>query len=162
EKRKEAGEVQVWRLDAADKKPQPAAEQAAPVVDGKQAAVADGWKEREVIPISGPVCGGAVAPDGKRVAVGVGTADAAGRLWDAKELKRVSTARRPNKGVHAVAFAPDGKALAVGGDQNVIRVEVPSAGDSWRGVGDPLAFPWATALAFSPDGKRLAASDGFT
>jgi RNA polymerase sigma factor (sigma-70 family) len=162
EKRKEAGEVQVWRLDAADKKPQPAAEQAAPVVDGKQAAVADGWKEREVIPISGPVCGVAVAPDGKRFAVGIDTADAAVQLWDAKQLKLVSTARRPNKGVHAVAFAPDGKALAVGGDQNVIRVEVPSAGDSWRGVGDPLAFPWATALAFSPDGKRLAASDGFT
>ncbi len=72
-------------------------------------------------------------------------------------LARMGTVRlRHVQPVLAMGFSPDGKVLASGGDDRVIRLWEP-------GTGRPLRrFPhdWTVkCLAFSPDGKTLAVSD---
>jgi WD40 repeat protein len=112
-------------------------------------------REGHIAPIRDLAC----SADGKQIATG---ADDAVWLWapDGRPLRRFS------KGSHfsAVAFSPDGKLLAAGGQhrrgisiwetetgkeaQEVVLEDVPfGAGLAWRGC---------SSLAFSPDGKWLA------
>jgi WD40 repeat protein len=60
--------------------------------------------------------------------------------------------------LYRVAFSPDGKLLASGGEESFIRVWDVATGKELRRLGDPqqLAVSAAWSLAFSPDGALLS------
>jgi hypothetical protein len=71
-----------------------------------------------------------------------------------KEVKRLRWRGRLGSAdsIHALAFAPDGKTLAVGSSDNIRFYDVPTGRE--RGG---LASPWVRDLAYSADGRTLAA-----
>jgi WD40 repeat protein len=114
------------------------------------------------VPLAGPC---AVAPDGRRVAAWC-TSQELVRVWDVSTGKEVFNFAPPRKEpgpsdplsdlswsvrVGFVAYSPDGKLLAAGGERTVVA-------DAATGK-EVVALPGdggpATAGAFSPDGKRL-------
>ncbi|HTU89884.1 MAG TPA: sigma-70 family RNA polymerase sigma factor [Gemmataceae bacterium] len=77
-------------------------------------------------------------------------------------VARLGTVRLRHGGeVRSVAFAPDGKTLASGGQDNTVRIWEIASGKEIRrftavtGLGADHA--WVSSIAFSPDGKHLAA-----
>ncbi len=96
------------------------------------------------------------SPDGRLLAAAHGDGASDVQIWDTEGGKSTLT-RRPRQGglVRCLAFAPDGKSLACGGD----GLEI------WRldgGEDRTLAFPAGTsvsALAFAPDGKLAVGLD---
>jgi WD40 repeat protein/tRNA A-37 threonylcarbamoyl transferase component Bud32 len=90
--------------------------------------------------------------DGSRLAtVGWGV-----RIWEVssgKQLKRLED-HRPGRNLQHVALSPDGKLLAVSGEDAVGFWELPG----YKPLATLKTGPgqWVIGLAFSPDGKRLA------
>jgi WD40 repeat protein len=100
----------------------------------------------------------AFSPDGGRVAAACrdatgGEVRAEVRLWDARTGKLLRTIPQ---GRRTVAFSPDGKRLATGGEGDAVLVWDAGTGEVERSVkGKP-----ASLVAFSPDGKTLACVEG--
>jgi WD40 repeat protein len=94
----------------------------------------------------------AFSPDGRTLALRVGREVALCEVASGRPRGRLSLGGQVGR---AVAFSPDGRLLAVGGDgQTALRVwdltdDRPAGGMAWPGAG-----VWS--LAFSPDGTRLA------
>jgi WD40 repeat protein len=63
------------------------------------------------------------------------------------------------KAVHALAWSPDGRLLAAGGDDNMLTVWYPARGQ--RPLTIPLDAP-LRAISWSPGGKQLATAAGNT
>jgi WD40 repeat protein/serine/threonine protein kinase len=118
----------------------------------------------------------AYSPDGKRLASGSGTWDdtkqayVAGdvRVWDALTGQQLLLLKGPAALIHCVAFSPDGKRLATGGDtldatkQHIVAGEV-KVWDAQTGrelLTLKRSKRSANSVAFSPDGKRLASAGG--
>ncbi|WP_055711462.1 hypothetical protein [Streptomyces torulosus] len=135
------------------------------LVDGGTVARPPSWRAtgRDLVE-GGPVAALAFAPDGSRLAAG----DLTGRvaLWDGEARHRAGTL--PNifpppveghpegEAVTALAFSPDGRTLAVGGDDGSLRLwDVPTG----QPIGGPLTTPGEAVytLAFGPDGTTLYA-----
>jgi WD40 repeat protein len=104
--------------------------------------------------IGGPML--AVSTDGKRLAA---TADKSIVLWDLSTKKRLDTLTTLKQGVGApapvlaLAYSPDGKALAVALDDRTVSIRERATGEQLarlRGHTDLI-----TALAFAPDSKRV-------
>ncbi len=100
----------------------------------------------------------ALSADGKLLAaVGNDRGTMTVRLWEVdsgRELPRIPVS--PN-GVHALAFSPDGKRLALGDNKGLVLMDVATQGELHRfnatlGGNQPLAF--------SADGKLLALRNG--
>ena len=99
----------------------------------------------------------AFAPDGRRLAVGLGSGKVA--LFDVATRARVQVLEGPGGAVSAVAFSPDGRKLAAGTGHSVSGFDIES--------GKPL-FPSGVHhgaiqdLDFSPEGDTLlsAGADG--
>ncbi len=78
------------------------------------------------------------------------------RIWSLEDLAgRYSIDDFPGP-VHSLAFAPDGRTLAAGGNRGVWIYEVGV--DAIVRVMD-LSWDWIRVLAISPDGRSLAAAD---
>jgi RNA polymerase sigma factor (sigma-70 family) len=74
-------------------------------------------------------------------------------------VARLGTSRlRHLGGVFAVAFSPDGKILASGGADHLIRLSEPTTGGPIRVLPGHVAP--IRAIAFSPDGKVFASAGG--
>ncbi len=100
----------------------------------------------------------AVAPGGKMLATAHGSnkfVDNKVRLWDATRLTVTTTLAGHGDTAAAVAFSPDGKILASGGYDGVIRLWEVETGKELRNieVGNRV-----TGLAWAPDGKTLASA----
>ena len=124
------------------------------------------WNVATHQPIGAPLAGrhnagcerGGVQPG--RQAAGQRHADGTVRLWD---VATHQAARQPPLPGHsgdlleAVAFSPDGRLLATGGDDGTVRLWDPATG---RAIGAAAHRPTPAAVvyavAFSPDGKLLA------
>jgi RNA polymerase sigma factor (sigma-70 family) len=105
----------------------------------------------------------AFSPDGKTLATAVQGAEPRGqqsglgwKVWDVETGRLVAFNDRREGGVESVAYSPDGKTLAVGGQGPLELWDVASG--QRRAV-----LRWHTRdvrVAFSPDGKTLATTEG--
>jgi len=103
--------------------------------------------------VNGPPRRSAISPDDSTVAVVSNDQDV--NLWDlASRTKKTLPGHHGT--IWAIAFAPNGKLLAVGDGSGDIRLWDPTTSEA-RGIltGDPLVM---RALAFSPDGLTLASA----
>jgi WD40 repeat protein len=97
----------------------------------------------------------AFSPDGKLLAAGSGLREEPGQLtvWDAA-TRRVAWTHREAKGVCGIAFAPDGRTLAIAFFDRVARLLDAATGRVTATVG--RHDKEVRAVAFSPDGRALA------
>lgn len=95
----------------------------------------------------------AYSPDGKTIASCTETGKV--HLWEATTGKEVARLLSDIKGVEAIAFSPDGKALAAGGwgDEKVTIWDLPTRR---RLTELKTGSSFVTSMAFSPDGVTLA------
>jgi WD40 repeat protein len=126
-----------------------------------------GWELRTVKGHKVPVCCVACSPDGNRLAAGA--ADGTAKVWDIGTGQPLHTLKghgksqtsytmpNPTREVRAIAFSPDGKRLATGGEDGVVKLWNCEGRELHSLKGHPHGI---SALAFSPDGKVLAASSG--
>jgi WD40 repeat protein len=115
-------------------------------------------------PSSREVKMGGFSPDGKRFALIVGNwlRENAVRLWNVDTGEEARPYPGHADGVTAVAFAPNGKALASGSYDCTVRLWEPGTGRELRCLQGHKER--VLALAFSPDGRTLASAsaDGTT
>jgi RNA polymerase sigma factor (sigma-70 family) len=113
----------------------------------------------------------AVSPDGRVLAAVCSAGNGAEgrvRLWDLTTGKALPPLAVPAKEkppwrpspFGPPAFAPDGKAVFVGGSGGAVIAWDVATGAEVRRVGHDLFNPWA--LALPPDGKTLAVTSGAT
>jgi WD40 repeat protein len=112
------------------------------------------WQVHAFIPGPGPASPSrfSFAPDGQSLAAPTG--DAVWQ-WDlSTEKSKLSQARL--KDAFALAFSPDGKILAFGGDGGPVKLVDTATGTELATL---KGERFIRSLAFSPDGQTLAAAD---
>lgn len=96
-------------------------------------------------------------PEGKVIASAAGGQV---HLWEpttGKQLKVLVTLEKNDKPIKSLAFRPDGKALAVGGDDGILRVfETDTGKATFTG---PTRNSRIEKVAFSPNGKLIGVAD---
>jgi WD40 repeat protein len=101
-----------------------------------------------------PTKGLAFSPDGTRIAVGVGRAVV---IWTVASRQHIALTNAHTQTVNYLAFAPGGKILASGADDNVVKLWDITSAEPRQMVALPVGFG-VLGLAFSYDGTTLAAA----
>jgi hypothetical protein len=112
----------------------------------------------------GPVVCLIFSPDGKTLVSGDAGVERKGkripgeiRLWEMPSGKALATLEEPPGGLYALAFAPDGKTLAVGSnDEGLIAVWDVATRKRLRAIRAHEKGP--VPVAFAPDGKLLVSA----
>ena len=94
----------------------------------------------------------AFSPNGSLLAIGPGFRL---EIWDVKRLSRVHSVDLGGFATESLAFAPDGRTVAVGGNRGEVALWDAITGNRVSTPSPPVAFDFVTALAFSPDGRTL-------
>ena len=95
----------------------------------------------------------ALDPAGRTLAVGTCGVGRRLELWDVTGRKRAARLTGHQGRVSAMAFSPDGKTLASGGEEGKVRLWDVGTGRERAVLTGPLFT--VVGLAFSADGKRL-------
>ncbi|MEZ5347487.1 MAG: serine/threonine-protein kinase [Pyrinomonadaceae bacterium] len=85
------------------------------------------------------------------------------KIWDASNGKELISLRGHTGRVRAIAYSPDGKTIATGGRDGVIRLWNAKTGEEFQKIKLPLfqTRPVETHdLEFSPDGKKILSGHG--
>ena len=122
----------------------------------RQWAIPSGEELRSFTSLTGDISSLAVSPDGAQIAAdGINSVF----VWDAASGAIVHRLEGHSERVFSVAFSPDGRWIASGGDDNSILLWQAASGEQIRRLEGHTA--WILALAFSPDSSVLAsAGDG--
>jgi WD40 repeat protein len=132
----------------------------------------DAWRPRAMLSADDPATAMSFAPDGKTIAVGSGRhryshfqPHAPGRVsfWDVTEDRPVVRAALKLPGAPcSIAFAPDGRTLAVVDDLDNLKLFDAVSGRETAALGPPgqagRGMSTLGQLRFSPDGETLAVS----
>lgn len=95
------------------------------------------------------------SPDGTVLAAeGAGTMDHSIRLWDTGTWREIRALTGHTEKVWSVAWRPDGKVLASGGNDHTVRMWDPASGREIRVINAHRY--WISSVAWRPDGKVLA------
>ena len=98
----------------------------------------------------------AFSPDGKRFATG--STDKTVRIWNSATGDLESTLSSHKGAVWNLAFSPDGRLLAISGEDGELVLHDARPPYEARGRLEGMSTP-SQAVAFSPDGKLLAAAE---
>ena len=107
----------------------------------------------------------AFSPDGKRLVApgGVPGDENTVNIWDMTTADKPPTAplltlRGHSRQVWGVAFSPDGRWVASGGEDNMVRLWDATTGELVHPFRGHSSIVSRVAFSFSPEGKRLASA----